>query len=146
MGQYVKMEKSLDKSDKMKAIICLFPPFPLPTPPSPSWNANSWPVLRCFSQSPHVNCNVNSNVRMGKTELAFQIIHCISFGIGQVPKLHSTDCCFLFLFNLCQIICQNCRKKKKKLCANMLVIQDTFAKCFPQCAQLIVLCFTIAYS
>lgn len=59
MGQYAKMEKSLDKSDKMKAIICFLPP-----PPPPS-NA----------QSPHVNCNVNSNVRMGKTELAFQIIH-----------------------------------------------------------------------
>lgn len=111
-----------------------------------SSNANAWAVLRCFSQSPHVNCNVNSNVRMGKTELAFQIIHCISFGIGQVPKLHSTDCCFLFLFNLCQIICQNCRKKKKKLCANMLVIEDTFVKCFPQCAQLIVLCFIIVKS
>lgn len=28
----------------------------------------------------------------------------------------------------------------------MLVIEDTFAKCFPQCAQLIVLCFIIAQS
>lgn len=111
------------KSDKIKTIIFCLPH------PSPSANSNSWEVLRRFSVSVLVNCNVNSNFRMGKTKLAFQIIHWISFGIGQVPKLHSTDCCFLF--NLCQIICQNCRKKKKKLSANILVIEDTFVKCFP---------------